>query len=102
MRWALTLLGLLACDPIVVVDVPCGVADSADEDTDDDGLSDGDEVNIYGTDPKDTDTDDDRLLDGDEVNIYGTDPNDADTDDGGLEDGDEVYREKDPLDGSDD
>jgi hypothetical protein len=36
-------------------------------DTDNDGLSDGDEVNIHGTDPNNPDTDSDGYLDGEEV-----------------------------------
>lgn len=61
-----------------------------DPDTDDDGLSDGAEVNTHHTDPLNPDTDGDGLLDGAEVNIHGTDPLDADTDDDGLTDGQEV------------
>jgi hypothetical protein len=73
--------------------------DPFDSDTDDDGLSDGDEVNVHGTDPLDPDTDDDGLSDGDEVNVHGTDPLDPDTDDDGLSDGDEVnVHGTDPLD----
>lgn len=49
-------------------------------DVDGDGLSDADEVTVYGTDPVDPDTDDDGLLDGEEVHAYGTHPNEADTD----------------------
>jgi len=45
-----------------------------DPDTDDDGLSDGDEVNIHGTDPLLEDTDGDDWSDGMEVSA-GTDPN---------------------------
>jgi hypothetical protein len=69
-----------------------------DPDTDDDGLTDGDEVNVHGTDPLDGDTDDDGLNDGDEVNVYHTDPLDPDTDDDGLMDGVEVDSGVDPLD----
>lgn len=77
-------------------------ADPTDPDTDDDGLSDGDEVNVHGTDPTDPDTDDDGLSDGDEVNIHGTDPLDPDTDGGGVFDGLEVRLCSDPLDPADD
>ena len=49
-------------------------------DTDNDGLADGAEVNTYATDPTDADTDNDGLTDGAEVNTYGTDPTDPDTD----------------------
>jgi len=53
-------------------------------------ITDGDEVNVYGTDPLDSDSDDDGLTDGDEVNVYGTDPLDSDSDDDGLLDGYDV------------
>jgi len=64
--------------------------DPLNPDTDGDGLSDYDEINVYGTDPLNYDTDGDGLSDGDEVNIYGTDPLDPDTDGDGLTDGEEV------------
>ncbi|MHA1609873.1 MAG: hypothetical protein ACTSUJ_07735 [Candidatus Njordarchaeales archaeon] len=64
--------------------------DPHDPDTDNDGLSDGEEVNKYGTSPVDFDTDGDGLGDGEEVNKYGTDPKDPDTDNDGLSDGEEV------------
>ncbi len=64
--------------------------DPHNPDTDGDGLSDGDEVHKYHTDPLKRDTDGDGLSDGDEVNIYHTDPLKADTDGDGLSDGDEV------------
>ena len=67
-----------------------GFLDALDEDSDDDGLLDGDELNVYGTIPLDDDSDNDGLLDGEEVLEYGTDPNDADSDDDGLLDGDEL------------
>ena len=44
-----------------------------------DGLTDGDEVTVHGSDPLDTDSDADGLPDGDEVNVYGTDPTSTDT-----------------------
>lgn len=59
-------------------------------DTDEDGLTDYDEVHTYGTDPLNSDTDEDSLSDGDEVNVYDTDPLSPDTDEDGLTDGDEV------------
>ncbi|NHJ86101.1 MAG: hypothetical protein FK734_11615 [Asgard group archaeon] len=49
-------------------------------DSDEDGLSDLDEINIYNSDPNDPDTDGDTIFDGDEVNIYNTDPTNADSD----------------------
>ena len=66
------------------------IVNTNDIDSDDDGLSDGDEVNTHGTDPNDADSDDDGLSDGDEVNTHSTDPNDADSDNDGLSDGHEV------------
>jgi uncharacterized repeat protein (TIGR01451 family) len=71
-----------------------------DLDTDEDGLSDLDEITA-GTNPLDPDTDDDGVLDGEEVRI-GTDPTDPDTDDGGVNDGDEIAAGTNPLDPTDD
>ena len=67
-------------------------------DTDDDGLTDDEEKNKYGTDPLVSDTDGDGLSDGLEVFRYKTDPLNKDTDGDGISDGDEVllYR-TDPL-----
>ena len=56
------------------------------EDSDTDGLSDWDEVNIYGTDPYNPDTDGDGMEDGMEI-AKGSDPLDPDSDDGGQCDG---------------
>ena len=70
---------------------------SFDPDSDDDGLTDGEEA-ILGTDPFDADTDDDGLTDGEEVEVHGTDPLDPDTDDDGLNDGDEIAAGTDPFD----
>ncbi len=62
-------------------------------DTDRDGLGDGKEVNEYGTDPLKVDTDGDWLSDLEEVTEgddgYVTDPLDPDTDDDGIIDGEE-------------
>ncbi len=67
-------------------------------DTDRDGLTDEDEVNVYHTDPNNPDTDADGLKDGEEVLKYHTDPNRADTDADGLKDGEEVLKyNTDPL-----
>jgi len=44
------------------------------EDGDGDGLANGDEVSVYGTDPLIPDTDGDGVTDGDEVLVYATDP----------------------------
>lgn len=66
-------------------------------DTDNDGLSDDQEINIYFTDPNNSDTDGDALLDYDELFIYLTDPNNPDTDGDGFNDGKEVSTGHDPL-----
>ena len=89
--------------------------DPFDADSDDDGLSDGVEVNGGNpTDPLDADTDGDGLCDGPEsvadvcesgedqnadgvVDDIETDPNDADSDDDCLTDGDERALGTDPL-----
>ena len=64
-------------------------------DSDDDGLSDGEEDSA-GTDPNDSDSDDDGLTDGDESSS-GTDPTDADSDNDGVADGDEAAAGTDPT-----
>jgi hypothetical protein len=92
-----------------------------DTDSDDDGLSDYDEVETYETDPADTDTDGDQCPDGWEVTYgldptksadgaldidvdglanyleyrFGTKPNVADTDEDDLLDGEEVIKGED-------
>jgi hypothetical protein len=60
--------------------------DPNNPDTDADGLTDGREVNETGTDPKNKDTDGDTLLDGAEVDQIGTSPNNKDTDGDGVTD----------------
>ena len=60
--------------------------DANDADTDDDGLLDGNEVDLACPDPLDFDTDGDTLEDGDEVNNIGTSPCNVDTDGDGIED----------------
>ena len=50
-----------------------------------------------GTDPLSADTDGDGLSDGQEVNVYRTTPTNADTDGDGLKDGEEVGRDTNPL-----
>jgi len=71
-------------------------------DTDKDGLSDGVEVNVLGTNPLakdsdgdgvddgDEDSDSDDLSNSDELNIHKTNPKAADTDQDDLSDGDEI------------
>jgi outer membrane protein OmpA-like peptidoglycan-associated protein len=68
--------------------------DPHNRDTDGDGLSDGEEFNIYKTSPLNADTDGDGLTDGDEVIIYRSDPLKGDTDGDGLNDGNEVFKYK--------
>ncbi len=58
-------------------------------DFDSDGLIDTDEW-TEGTSPDDSDSDDDDLTDGQEVNTYNTDPLDNDSDNDGFSDGDEI------------
>lgn len=77
--------------------------DPFDPDTDNDELSDGEEVLTYETDPLNPDSDWDMLEDGAEVLKHETDPLKQDTDDGGVSDGHEVLEDDtDPLDGTDD
>ena len=75
--------------------------DPMDDDTDDDGLPDGVELNSENpTDPLDSDSDDDGLFDGTEdadgdgkLDDTESNPNDEDTDNDGLDDGVEVLGE---------
>jgi len=60
------------------------------KDSDNDGLEDNDEVNIYGTNLTDPDSDNDGLNDFDELFVYSTNHLDDDTDNDGLIDGDEI------------
>lgn len=66
-------------------------------DSDRDGLTDYEEIYIYGTDPYNPDTDGDGLTDRDEVKVFGTDPLNPDTDGDGYLDGEEVRAGYDPL-----
>ncbi len=71
--------------------------ESGSSDGDKDGLTKREESEI-GTDPNNPDSDDDGLNDGDEVNIYVTNPLLADSDSDGLNDSREVLHYKtDPL-----
>ena len=70
----------------LAVDVAAG---AAPPDADADRLSDAEEAE-YGTNPHDADTDDDRLTDYEEVMQYRTDPRCVDTDGDGLTDYEEV------------
>ncbi len=62
------------------------------DDSDNDGLSDGSEVNNFGTDPLVADTDGDELEDGDEI-ILGTNPLKQDTNDNGIIDSKEKFQQ---------
>lgn len=68
----------------------------AQEDPDHDGLTSLKEYHL-GTDPQKRDTDADGLSDGDEVNVYHTNPLLRDTDGDGIGDGLEVQAGTDPL-----
>jgi outer membrane protein OmpA-like peptidoglycan-associated protein len=68
--------------------------DPKDADSDDDGLTDGEEYLVYKTDPLNPDTDGDGLTDGEEIHDYKTDPLKEDTDGDGLSDGREVLELK--------
>lgn len=70
--------------------------DLRDPDSDNDGVSDGTEVNTYGSDPTNPDSDGDGISDGDEVNTYGSSPTNPDSDGDGISDGDEVVNGTDP------
>ncbi len=74
------------------------LTDLTNPDTDGDGLSDGDEVHKYKSDPLSTDTDGDLLSDSFEVNVLHTDPTKADTDGDGFSDYYEFHLMTDPLD----
>lgn len=76
--------------------------DASDSDSDDDGLSDGDEVNTYGSDPLNSDSDSDGLTDYEEEVTYGTDSMNTDTDGDTYSDYDEVAAGSDPLDAASD
>lgn len=67
-----------------------GAGDACDDDIDGDGLNNTQEAG-YGTDPYDPDSDNDGLTDHEEVVIRGTNPLIADTDGDGLTDRDEIY-----------
>lgn len=70
--------------------------DPTNPDSDRDGLKDGAELS-RGTNPLNTDSDADGLSDGNEVNVYHTDPAVADTDGDGVLDGAEVEFGMNPL-----
>ena len=69
---------------------------AATVDSDNDGLSDAEELQL-GTDPRNPDTDGDGLFDGEEEKVYHTNPLDKDTDKDGYSDGEEVQNGYNPL-----
>ncbi len=73
--------------------------DATTIDGDEDGLTTPEEIG-WGTDPNDADSDDDGVSDFDEVYLHDTDPLDCDSDDDGLPDGLELGVEA-PLDDTD-
>lgn len=81
-------------DPLIYDSVIEGIPDS-DIDTDEDGLSNIDEIS-RGTYPRTADTDEDGLSDYDEINVYNTDPLNPDSDGDGLNDGSDVKLGLDP------
>ena len=98
-------------DQLSDVDEVTAGTDPLDPDTDDDGLTDGQEVHgvdigdgtVFTSDPLDTDTDDDRLTDVQEITGAGefftkSDPRLSDTDSDGLSDYDEsITHKSDPM-----
>ena len=89
-------------DDFYEVDQDLDPADATDAaaDRDTDGLTELEEY-LGKSDPQNDDTDGDGLLDGEEVNAYATDPLTADTDGDALIDSVELDMGFDPLDGSD-
>ncbi|MDE6086938.1 MAG: hypothetical protein K2G25_00955 [Oscillospiraceae bacterium] len=86
---------LCLTEPTVYDSVKKGVSDS-DADADGDGLTNAEEI-AAGTNPYIEDSDDDSLTDYEEIYIYKTDPLEYDTDEDGLPDGVEIRVELDPL-----
>ncbi|MCH2060961.1 MAG: hypothetical protein MK183_10075 [Verrucomicrobiales bacterium] len=72
-------------------------SDPTEADTDNDGLSDSADV-AAGASPTEADTDNDGLDDGEEVNDHGSDPAEFDTDGDGVGDGAEIAFNTDPND----
>lgn len=86
---------VLEYDPLSRDSDANGISDG-DEDPDNDGLINRDE-NDYSTNPTLPDTDEDGLTDQEEVKTYGTDPLNKDTDNDGVSDAKEIELGTDPL-----
>ncbi|MBI4653047.1 hypothetical protein HY750_02235 [Candidatus Kuenenbacteria bacterium] len=71
------------------------IEQSANIDSDKDGLSDKEEIQ-FNTNPLKVDTDNDGLSDRDEIKTWKTDPLNPDTDGDGINDGDEIKRKLNP------
>ena len=82
-------------DPLVSDSAVPGCSDG-EIDSDGDGISNMMEIEL-GTNPLAADTDDDGISDSDEINVYGTNPNLIDTDGDGIEDQHELTLGLDPL-----
>ncbi|MHA1116440.1 MAG: hypothetical protein ACTSPJ_09740, partial [Candidatus Heimdallarchaeaceae archaeon] len=72
-------------------------SNSSNVDTDNDTISDGDEVHTYGTSPTNNDSDGDNLTDNEEIYTYGTSPTNNDTDADIMWDGWEIEYGFNPL-----
>jgi len=87
----------IAVDTGVLATEPAHTSPGSETDLDADNYADAAELEV-GLDPGNPDTDGDGVADGDEVNIYFTDPFTWDTDGDGLADGEELFAtETDPL-----
>ena len=86
---------VLVTDPTLIDTDDNGISDY-DEDFDNDDLSNGEEYHL-GTDAEMRDTDRDTLSDGDELNLYHTNPLLYDTDFDGISDGDEIALNTNPT-----
>lgn len=80
---------------------PLDRSDGLSLDTDGDGLTNYNEINIHGTNPDEPDTDFDGLPDGDEINNYGTGPHSIDSDFDGYLDNDEIVMGLNPVNAAD-
>lgn len=71
-------------------------------DSDGDGLNDAEETTKYGTNPFSADSDNDGLSDVEEIITYHTNPSERDSDNDGLSDKEEIRRGSNPLKGDTD